>query len=59
MEDKDTVDYDFESAFGSIDKVVEPAGDNGSDIGGQNNSNGWKQDIGIGDRSCHIGGGGL
>ena len=46
MEDKDNVDYDFGSAFGSIKKVVEAAGDDGSDIGGQNNSNEWKQDIG-------------
>ena len=43
---KGTVDYDFGSVFGSIKKVVEAAGDDGSDIGGQNNSNEWKQDVG-------------
>ena len=32
MEDKDTVDYDFGSEFGSIEKVVEAAGDDGSVI---------------------------
>ena len=46
MEDKVIVDYDFGPAFGSIEKVVEAAGDDGSDIGGQNNLNEWKQDVG-------------
>ena len=46
MEDKSTVDYDFGSVFGSIMKVVEVAGDDGSDVDGQNNSNEWKQDVG-------------
>ena len=45
--DKGTIDQDFRSVFGSIKKVVEAAGDDGSDIvGGQNNSNEWKQDVG-------------
>ena len=46
MEDKGAVDDDFGSAFGSVDKVVQATGDNGSDIGCQYDSNDWKKDVG-------------
>ena len=52
MEDKGTVDYNFGSVIGIIEKVVEAAGDDDSDISGQNNSNEWKQDVG--ERSRYI-----
>ena len=44
------VTNDFGSAFGSIEKVVQTVDDDASDIGSQNNSNDWKQDVGM--RSC-------
>lgn len=46
MEEEGGDEYDFQSAFGSIEEVVKGAGENDSGIGESFTSSDWKQDVG-------------